>query len=191
MKKSIKFLIVFASIVLAISVWIVFAEDPIDVRIVPEKDWDEEPTGFNVSSNSMMIAAPRLRAVPNWVSGTGYQHGDMVRATNNTTRLYWCVNEVFTNIVAATCPTHHHGDADDGSLTWRRVPPHNRNGINIVNQGTNDVWLAVGDKNTTAVVNSGIHLRPDAAWFIDGTWMQFGVFAICNVESNRLTVQEW
>jgi len=192
MKKSIRFLLILAFVALFAAAWMALAEDPIDVRITPEKSFDVEPTGYNVPTVSYMIAAPRLKSAPNWTLGATYSHGDIIRSTNNTSRLYWCASTNLTGVAATTCPNHHHGDASDGVLTWRRIPPHDRNGINVVNVGTNYVCLAVGDKNSAAEVEKGIHLAAGASWWVDIPTMQFAVFAISEAgTTNLVTVQEW
>lgn len=192
MKKSLKVLIVFAFVALFVAVWMVLGDEPTDVRIVPEKMFDVAPAGHTVPDSSYMIAAPRLTAARNWVSGADYVHGDIVRSTENNSRLYWCVSGNLTGETASVNPNQHDGDLVDGNLTWRRIPPHNRNGIIIINGGENNVWLAVGDKNTTAVANKGIILTPGAAWWVDLPLMQFGVFAISDTGTdNLILVQEW
>lgn len=161
------------------------------VAFASEKNYPIEPAGFDVSSDSLMIAAPRVRSARDWVAGRLYSHGDMVRSTNNSQRVYWNVSGITNQAHGITCPDHLKGDAADGNTNvWRRIPAVPRDGIIIVNQGTNSLWLAIGFDATT---NSGIWLTQGGSFWIDSDNLQDSVHAVIGSRSvsNRVTTQEY
>ena len=153
------------------------------------RNYPTEPASFDIGTDSLMIMAPRLVSAKDWDATTAYSHGDMVRNTNRHNLTYWNVSGVTNGSLSATMPSHLGGDVTDGGTNiWRRIPPTERMGFAIVNQGTNDVWLAIG---YPAVANSGIYLAPSGSFWIDGVELQAAVDAISLVSSNRVVTQEY
>lgn len=156
------------------------------------RNYPTEPATFQVPTVSTMIAAPRLVRAPNWVAGTVYQQGDMVRSTAHTSRVYWNVTTNGVPTSAATTNPDHLSvttDAVDGLMTWRRVVPRARSGITVVNNGGSSIWLAIGH---AAATNCGVMLTPSGTWWMDNDSVQAGVHAISGIGyTNTVSTQEW
>lgn len=180
-KKSFRILIVLSLLALVLGGVFAFAA---------ERNYPTEPAGFDISNNPLMIAAPRMVKAKDWVAGTRYSHGDMVRDTNRKNRVYWNVSNHTNKYLTTGNPTHLKDDAADGTTNaWRRIPPQHRMGIYVHNSGLAYVWLAIG---YTAVANAGIVLAPGGDFFVDGDTLQDYVSAIStNVAvTNLVTTQE-
>jgi hypothetical protein len=153
------------------------------------KNYPVRPAGFNVKTYSLMIAAPRVRAARNWQAGVRYGHGDMVRSTSHTDRVYWNVSGYSNKYVTVTMPDHAWGDAADGTTNvWRRVQPRDRVGIEICNAGTNVIYVSYG---YPAVTNAGIYLLAGGTTWAGNENLQLGAYAICITEPARVTTQEY
>jgi len=153
------------------------------------RNYPTEPASFDIGTDSLMIMAPRLVSAKDWDATTAYSHGDMCRNTNRHNLTYWNVSGTTNGSLSATMPSHLGGDvADGGTNVWRRIPPRERLGFAVVNQGSNAIWIAVGHD---AVVNSGIYLLSGGSYWVDNNAMQDAVYAISSAATNTAGTQEW
>jgi len=182
-KPALQSLITISLLALFIGGIIAFAAD--------DRNYSTEPAYFLISDVPLKIMAERKASAKPWVNGQTYGHGDTVRSTSNTSRVYWNVSGTTNLAASTTMPNQAWGDSNDGSTNvWRRVMPRSRLGFVVQNLGTGNVYLAVGH---VAVEEAGIWLKPEGAYFVDGEWMQDFVYAVgtTNAITNRVVVQEW
>jgi len=180
---SLKPLIILSLLALVLGGVFAFAAD--------DRNYSTEPASFSISNIPLKIMAERKVSAPLWVYGRTYKHGDMVRSTSNTSRVYWNVSMI-TNLAASyNEPTHAWGDVADGTTNvWRRVMPRSRLGYSVQNEGTCRVWFTMGHNAET---NAGFHLDPGGSHWIDNDSMQDWMSAVStNVAvTNRIVTQEW
>jgi len=157
------------------------------VAFAADRNYPTAPASFQVGITSTMVAAPRGVRAPNWVAGTVYAQGDMVRSTAHTSRIYW---NVTTNAGAATtCPDHIDvdNDATDGNITWRYIIPRSRKGINVQCESVGPVWLS---PRPDAVVSNGTKLIQNGTWWEDEKY-QGAVYAISHEATNTVITTEY
>lgn len=157
------------------------------------RNYPTEPARFEVGVSSLMIMAPRGVTARDWVAGTAYSHGDMVRNSSSRKLIYWNVSGVTNQQVTETEPSHKKGDATDGGTNiWRRIPPEYRDGYTVQNTGTGSVWLAM---NYNAVTNRGMNLLAGGSHFVDNDSYQGSLYAIsidtAGGQTNTVTTQEY
>lgn len=160
---------------------------PIQI-VVPKVDIPG-PTGYTVTTNSRMIVPPRnIAGAAQWATNGAYQNGSIVQSGN---ALYWNSAPVFTNCTPASPagPNHLSGSVADagGAMIWTRFYANDRQGIDVVNETADNVWLSVG---APAVTNAGIALTGrGSSWFVTGPWVQKAVYSI-TTNSVHVTVDE-
>jgi len=110
-----------------------------------------------VNSDSEAVVLPRrnlrIGAVPYWKRGTAYAAGDYFATQANQ---FYLVHTAGTSGTSA--PTGEGAAVTNGTLVAGFVPPGPRSGFAIVNTGTNNVDLVVGEGD------GGIRLWPRGSW---------------------------
>ena len=150
-------------------------------------DRSNPPLEMTVGTNSLMIAPPRVNVAKNWVAGTGYRNGDLVRSTTDTSRVYWNMTSLTNLTVAVTEPVHAWSFAlDNVTNIWQRVSPEPRKGIIIGNDGPGVGWFAL---NNVAVTNKGIVLTAGGSFALDASFQ--GFVDCVGTSTIHTTIQEW
>ena len=144
----------------------------------------DEPGSFQVLTNSQVIACSRgIGSAVSWATNLVVRQGMQIKSGP---AYYWAVIAP-TNVSGTNAPSTMSGDVSDGNITWRSFNNGRRNGVIVVNDGTNVVYVAFGNR---AILNNGIRLNASGGSVSVANYQGI-LSAICGVNSNRVTIQEW